>query len=248
MSDQPNDTGLSRAHILEGCENSLKRIGTDYIDLYQLHGYDPGTPLQETLRALDDLVHSGKVRYIGCSNFTAWQTMKALTLSEKLNLEQFVSTQLYYSIGARDIENELVPLCLDQGLGILCWSPLSGGYFTGKYSSGAPKPADSRRNNTRADSLKYWPTDEAKGKQIVEKLGIIASKLQKTITQVALNWLLNKPAVNSIIIGARKESQLLENLGGAGWVLPVVDVEVLDEISKPVVPYPVWHQQYSDKR
>jgi aryl-alcohol dehydrogenase-like predicted oxidoreductase len=248
MSNRPNDTGLSRSHIIESCENSLKRLGTDVIDLYQIHSYDPGTPLQETLRALHELVQSGKVRYIGCSNLTAWQTMKALAVSEKLNLDQFVSAQLYYSVGARDIEHELVPLCLDQGLGILCWSPLSGGFFSGKYFKEVNSPDDSRRSFKDAGSLKYWPTDEAKGYLIVEELDRKAIKHNKTIAQVALNWLLRKPAVTSVIIGTRKESQLTENLGASGWELTAEDVEKLDEISQPVVPYPVWHQNYSDNR
>jgi aryl-alcohol dehydrogenase-like predicted oxidoreductase len=248
MSDRPNDTGLSRRHIMESCENSLKRLGTDVIDLYQIHSYDPGTPLQETLRALHELVQSGKVRYIGCSNLTAWQTMKALAVSEKLNLDQFVSAQLYYSVGARDIEHELVPLCLDQGLGILCWSPLSGGFFSGKYRKGADTPPDSRRSFREAKSLRYWPTDEIKGYLIVEELDRIASKNNRTITQVALNWLLRKPAVTSVITGARKELQLIDNIGCTGWELSAAEMERLNEVSQPPVPYPVWHQNYSDNR
>jgi aryl-alcohol dehydrogenase-like predicted oxidoreductase len=248
MSDKPNDTGLSRTHIIQSCEQSLNRLGSEVIDLYQIHSYDTGTPLQETLRALDDLVRTGKVRYIGCSNLTAWQTMKALAISEKMNLEQFISTQLYYSIGARDAEHELVPLCIDQGLGILCWSPLSGGFFSGKYRKGMDYPADSRRNFKDAPGQRYWPIDEEKGIRIVVELERIGKKCNKTIAQTALNWLLCKPAVSSIIIGARKEGQMIENLGATGWELSAEDMALLDGISEPPIPYPIWHQNYSDKR
>lgn len=248
MSNKPNDTGLSRAHIIESCENSLRRIGTDFIDLYQIHSYDAGTPLEETLRALDHLVKSGKVRYIGCSNLTAWQTMKALAVSEKLNLERFITTQLYYSIGARDIEHELVPLCVDQNLGILCWSPLSGGFFTGKFRKGTSLPENARRSNREASSLKFWPVDEEKGFEIVEKLEAIGKKHNKSVAQTALNWLLQKPKISSVIIGARNIQQLTENTGAIGWNLSPDDTIELDIISKPVIPYPMWHQKYSDER
>lgn len=248
MSDRPNDTGLSRYHIVESCEASLRRLNTDYIDLYQIHSYDPGTPLDETLRALDDLVRTGKVRYIGCSNLTAWQTMKALAISEKLNLEKFITTQLYYSIGARDIEQELVPLCLDQKLGILCWSPLSGGFFTGKYHRGEDVPPGMRRSDPKASNMKYWPVDEDKGFEIVSLLEKLGAKFQKTIAQTALNWLLQKPAVSSVIIGARNLAQLHENAGASGWKLNDEDMKLLDEISAQPLRYPMWHQKYSDER
>jgi len=248
MSKSPNDTGLSRTHIIKSCENSLRRLGTDFIDLYQIHSYDAGTPLEETLRALDSLVQSGKVRYIGCSNLTAWQTMKTLAISEKLNLEKFVTTQLYYSIGARDIENELVPLCIDQNLGILCWSPLSGGFFTGKFKRNSALPADARRSNRQSSSMKFWPVDEEKGFEIVEHLEKIGNSYDKTIAQTAINWLLCRPNISSVIIGARNIQQLTENASASGWQLTQDDVDYLDNCSKPVVPYPVWHQMYSDER
>lgn len=248
MSDKPNDTGLSRHHIIESCEASLRRLNTDYIDLYQIHSYDPGTPLEETLQALDDLVRTGKVRYTGCSNLTAWQTMKALAISEKLNLEKFITTQLYYSIGARDIEQELVPLCLDQKLGILCWSPLSGGFFSGKYRRDEDIPAGKRRSDPKASNMKYWPVDEDKGFEIVSLLEKIGIKYRKTIAQTALNWLLQKPAVSSVIIGARNLAQLKENAGATGWKLQEEDVKLLDEISAQPLRYPMWHQKYSDER
>jgi aryl-alcohol dehydrogenase-like predicted oxidoreductase len=248
MSKKPNDTGLSRSHIIKSCEDSLRRLGTDFIDLYQIHSYDPGTPLEETLRALDSLVQSGKVRYTGCSNLTAWQTMKALAVSEKMNLEKFVTTQLYYSIGACDIEHELVPLCIDQHLGILCWSPLSGGFFTGKYRKKSTQPNDARRSNIQSSSNKYWPVDEEKGFEIIDHLERIATNYDKSISQTALNWLLQKPTVSSIIIGARNIQQLTENSGATGWALTSDDISYLDTISKPIIPYPVWHQMYSDER
>ena len=248
MSKKTNDTGLSRFHIIKSCEDSLRRLGTDFIDLYQIHSYDPGTPLEETLRALDHLVQSGKVRYIGCSNLTAWQTMKALAISEKMNLDKFVTTQLYYSIGARDIEHELVPLCIDQQLGILCWSPLSGGFFTGKFRRNAAPPKDARRSNSQASSMRFWPVDEEKGFKIVEQLERIGNNYDKSIAQTAINWLLCRPAVTSVIIGASHIQQLIENTGGSDWQLMPEDVEYLDDLSKPVIPYPVWHQNLSDDR
>jgi len=248
MSNKPNDTGLSRFHIIKSCEDSLRRLGTDFIDLYQIHSYDPGTPMEETLRALDSLVQSGKVRYTGCSNLTAWQTMKALAIAEKLNLEKFVTTQLYYSIGARDIEHELVPLCIDQQLGILCWSPLSGGFFTGKFRRNSAIPADARRSIPKSSSIKYWPVDEDKGFEIVEHLERISSNYDKSVAQTAINWLLQRPAITSVIIGARNIQQLTENIASTGWHLEPDDVQYLDNISKPVIPYPLWHQMYSDER
>jgi len=248
MSKSPNDTGLSRTHIIKSCEDSLRRLGTDFIDLYQIHSYDAGTPLEETVRALDSLVQSGKVRYIGCSNLTAWQTMKALAISAKLSLEKFVTSQLYYSIGARDIENELVPLCIDQKLGILCWSPLSGGFFTGKFKKNSALPVEARRSKKGSSSIKYWPVDEEKGFEIVEHLEKIGNNYNKTIAQTALNWLLCRPNISSVIIGARNIQQLTENAGATDWQLSPDDVEYLDNLSKPVIPYPVWHQMYSDER
>ena len=248
MSNKPNDTGLSRFHIIKSCEDSLRRLGTDFIDLYQIHSYDPGTPLEETLHALDHLVQSGKVRYIGCSNLTAWQTMKALAISEKMNLEKFITTQLYYSIGARDIEHELVPMCIDQKLGILCWSPLSGGFFSGKFRKNITLPNNARRSNRQASSMKFWPVDEEKGFEIVDQLERISNNYDKTVAQTALNWLLCQPAISSVIIGASHVQQLEENAGASGWKLIPDDVHFLNNISNPVVPYPLWHQKYSDER
>jgi aryl-alcohol dehydrogenase-like predicted oxidoreductase len=248
MGPGANNTGLSRYHIIESCNASLKRLGTDYIDLYQIHSYDPGTPLEETIRALDELVKSGKVRYIGCSNLAAWQTMKALAISEKLRLEKFITAQLYYSIGVRDVEHEIVPLCLDQKLGILCWSPLSGGFFTGKFRRGMELPIGARRSDKTAKSLMYWPLDEEKGYSILEVLESIGKKYDKSIVQVALRWLLQKAGVTSVIIGARSSAQLIENIGATGWELPNSDMNDLDNISSPFIPYPQSHQLTSDPR
>jgi aryl-alcohol dehydrogenase-like predicted oxidoreductase len=233
----PNDVGLSRHHILEGCNASLKRLGTDYIDLYQVHSFDPFTPLEETLRALDDLVRQGKVRYIGCSNYTGWQLMKALAISGKHGWEKFVTLQAFYSLLARDLENELVPLCLDQGLGILCWSPLGGGFLSGKYRRGKPRPEGARRTNPEGQFLQY---DEEKGFNIVDELDRIAGKHNATVAQAALNYLLRKPGVTSVIIGARNKEQLADNLKTTDWEMTAEEVSQLDHLSKPPRAYPYW--------
>lgn len=248
MSNKINDTGLSRYHIIESCNQSLKRLNTDYIDLYQVHNFDSGTPLEETLRALEYLVQSGKVRYIGCSNFLAWQTMKALSISEKLNLEKFVTCQLYYSLGNRDIEHEIVAMCDDQKLGILAWSPLSGGFFSGKYRANQALPPESRLSYTNAVSKKYWPVDETKGYQTLELLFKLSEKYNKTVAQLSINWLLSKKSVSSIIIGARKENQLLENIDSSGWAMDIEDLQLLDAMSANQILYPLWHQKLSDPR
>lgn len=233
----PNDIGLSRKHIADSCDASLKRLGTDYIDLYQVHSFDPKTPLEETLRALDDLVRAGKVRYIGVSNFTGWQLMKALAISEKQNLERFVTLQALYSLIARDLENELVPLSLDQKLGILPWSPLGGGFLTGKYRRGKPRPEGARRSDPTNQFLQY---DEEKGFDIVDELEKTANNHGATITQAALNFLLRKPGVTSVIIGAKTKEQLADNLKTADWEMTPEEVARLDEISKPPRVYPYW--------
>ena len=243
-----NDVGLSRHHIVKSCEASLKRLGTDYIDHYQIHSFDPRTPLEETLRALDLLVKSGKIRYIGCSNLMAWQMMKMLGVSEKLNLEKFVTTQLYYSIGTRDIEHELVPLCLDQNMGILCWSPLSGGFFSGKYRCGQPLPQDSRRSNPNAESLRWWPVNESKGYAIVEELDLISKKYNASIAQIALSYILKKPAVTAVIVGAKTMTQLLDNIKASDLEISDDDFNFLDQLSRPETPYPLWHQNYGNDR
>ena len=233
----PNDVGLSRLHIIENCNASLKRLGTDYIDLYQVHSFDPKTPQEETLRALDDLVRSGKVRYIGASNHTGWQLMKALSISERQSIEKYVTLQAYYSLVARDLENELVPLCLDQNLGILAWSPLGGGFLTGKYRRGKPRPDGARRTNPNDQFLQF---DEEKGFAIVDELERIAGNHNGTITQAALNYLLRKPGVSSVITGARTREQLADTLKTTDWEMTAEEVKRLDEISKPPRVYPYW--------
>jgi aryl-alcohol dehydrogenase-like predicted oxidoreductase len=233
----PNDVGLSRHHILEGCDASLKRLGTDYIDLYQVHSFDPVTPLEETLRALDDLVRQGKVRYIGCSNFAGWQLMKALSISEKSGWERFASLQALYSLLARDLEYELVPLCLDQGMGILVYSPLGGGFLTGKYRRGHSRPKGARLSEPNSSSL---PFDEEKGFDIVEQLDLIAKEHNATVSQAALNYLLRKPGVTSVLVGARTRQQLADNLRTADWEMTPAEVTALDELTQPPPVYPYW--------
>jgi aryl-alcohol dehydrogenase-like predicted oxidoreductase len=244
MGPGPNDIGQSRHHIIRGCEASLKRLGTDYIDLYQVHGFDALTPLEETLRALDDLVRAGKVRYIGCSNYSAWHLMKALSISERQGLERYVSQQVYYSLVARELEYELVPLALDQGIGGLIWSPLSGGFLTGKFRRGQAGPQDTRRVQ-RGDP---GTIDEEKGFDIVDVLEEIAQAHNASIAQAALNWLLCKPGVTSVLIGARREEQLVDNLKTASWQMSAEEVQRLDEVSASPPIYPYWHQRWNNAR
>lgn len=240
MGKGPNDIGLSRHHIVEACNASLKRLGTDYIDLYQVHNFDHLTPLDESLTALDDLVHQGKVRYIGCSNYAGWQLMKALAISEKYNLEKFITLQSYYSLVARELEFELVPLCLDQCLGILPWSPLAGGFLTGKYRRGKPRPEAARRSVAEKQYLQF---NEEKGFDIVDELENIAKNHNGTISQAAINYLLRKPAVSSVVIGARNKEQLSDLLRTTTWEMTSDEVQRLDEISKPPRIYPYWMQE-----
>ncbi len=236
----PNDVGLSRKHILDNCDASLKRLGTDYIDLYQIHSFDPYTPQEETLRALDDLVRAGKVRYIGASNHTGWQLMKALAISDKQNLEKFVTLQAFYSLIARDLENELIPLCQDQKLGVLPWSPLGGGFLTGKYRRGKSRPQNARRTDPANQFLQF---DEEKGFDIVDELERIANNHGATIAQAALNYLLRKPLVSSVIIGAKTKEQLADNLKASDWEMTSEEVSRLDDLSKPPRVYPNWMLQ-----
>ena len=239
MGDGPNDAGLSRHHIIRACEASLRRMGTDYIDLYQVHEWDGATPLEETLDALDHLVDSGKVRYIGCSNYAGWHVMKALGISERRGLQRFVSQQIYYSLQARDAEYELVPVALDQGLGILVWSPLAGGLLSGKYRRDQEGPEGSRH-------LTDWDEppvrDEDQVYDIVDALVEIAEEHGASPAQVALAWTLGRPGVASLVIGARTDEQLADNLGAADLVLGDEERTRLDELSAPPLLYPYWHQ------
>ena len=230
-----NNVGLSRQHIMAACDESLRRLGTDYIDLYQVHGWDMITPMEETLRALDDLVRQGKVRYLGCSNWSARHLMKALILADAHDWARFVSLQAYYSLVGRDLEHELLPLCLEEGLGVLPWSPLSGGFLTGKYRRDNPNPEGARRSG-----FNFPPIDEERGFDAVDALDEIAKQRDATLAQVALAWLLAQPGVTSIIIGANKMSQLEDNLKSAEIELTREEVERLSAATEPHKLYPQW--------
>jgi aryl-alcohol dehydrogenase-like predicted oxidoreductase len=243
MGDGPNETGLSRLHIMRQTEESLQRLGTDYIDLYQIHGFDELTPFEETLRAMDDLVRQGKVRYIGCSNLTAWQVMKSLGISERQNLEKFVSVQAYYSIAGRELEREIVPMLVDQKMGLLPWSPLAGGFLTGKFTRSGASDGDARRSK-----FNFPPVDPDKGHAIVDVMREIGSAKGASIAQIALAWLLHQPFVTSVIIGAKKESQLKDNLGSADVKLDAEELKRLDEVSKLAPEYPGWMQNLPSSR
>ena len=237
MSPEINDVGLSRHHLIRSCETSLQRLGTDYIDLYIVHSFDFVTPLEETLSTLNDLVRQGKVRYLGCSNFAAWQLMKALALAEKHHWEKFVSLQALYSLVARDVETELVPLCQDQRLGLTPWSPLAGGFLTGKFRRGEKGPADARRSKEQHNFIQV---DEDKGFRILDEVQRIAQARGVSVAQVALNYLLRKPAVSAVLVGATKPEQLQDNLKTTRWTLEEAEVKALDAVSQPGRPYPHW--------
>ena len=239
MGDGPNEVGSSRFHLLNSVEASLRRLGTDYIDLFQLHAFDAMTPVEETLGTLDDLVKSGKIRYVGCSNFSGWHLMKSLAVSEKYGLARYVAHQAYYSLIGRDYEWELMPLGLDQGVGAMVWSPLGWGRLTGKIRRGQPLPENSRLHTT-ADSGPPVSDDYVYG--VVDALDAVAAEVEKTVPQVALNWLLRRPTVSSVIIGARNEEQLRQNLGAVGWALTPDQVARLDKASAVQRVYPYWHQ------
>ena len=238
----PNDVGASRHHLIRAVEGSLRRLGTDYIDLYQLHGFDALTPIEEALTTLDDLVRAGKIRYTGCSNFSGWHLMKSLAVSEKYGLARYVAHQAYYSLIGRDFEWELMPLALDQRVGTVVWSPLGWGRLTGRIRRGQPLPDDSRLRSQVV--IDYGPpvNDEALYK-VVDTLEVVAAETGKTVAQVALNWLLQRPSVASLIIGARNEEQLTQNLGAIGWNLTPAQVATLDAASATTPAYPYWHQK-----
>ncbi|MGQ9605715.1 MAG: aldo/keto reductase [Thermogutta sp.] len=246
MSNKPNEIGASRHHILNSVDASLRRLRTDYIDLYQIHIWDPVTPLEETLRALDDLVRWGKVRYVGASNFAAWQLMKALWVSDKNGWVRFSSLQPLYNLAFRDLETELVPLCLDQKLAILPWSPLAFGYLSGKYDRNRPRPASSRVDGPLAQFL---PADWNRIYNIVDVLKEIASCHGVTPAAIALAWLLHKPGVTSVILGVRTMEQLRQNLAAAEVKLSAEEMARLDAVSATPVPYPQWMiRQYGSDR
>ncbi len=239
--DGPNDVGSSRYHLIEAVEGSLKRLGTDHIDLFQLHGFDALTPVEETLATLDSLVKAGKIRYVGCSNFSGWHLMKSLAAADRHGLTRYVAHQAYYSLVGRDYEWELMPLGLDQGVGAVVWSPLGWGRLTGKIRRGQPLPAGSRLNNQKVIDVGPPVPDEYLYK-VVDALDAVAAETGKTVPQVALNWLLRRPTVANIIVGARDEKQLKENLGAVGWSLTPQQVAALDAASKTTLAYPYWHQ------
>jgi aryl-alcohol dehydrogenase-like predicted oxidoreductase len=235
-----NDVGSSRFHLTRSVEQSLKRLGTDYIDLFQLHGFDAMTPVEETLSTLDDLVRAGKTGYVGCSNFSGWHLMKSLAASEKYNLPRYVAHQAYYSLIGRDYEWELMPLGLDQGVSAVVWSPLGWGRLTGKIRRGQPLPESSRLHKT-ADMGPPVPDEHVY--TVVDALDEVAEETGKTVPQVALNWLLQRPTVANVIIGARNEEQLRQNLGAVGWNLTPDQIAKLDKASDVTLPYPYWHQR-----
>lgn len=240
--DGPNDVGSSRFHLIRAVEGSLQRLGTDYIDLFQLHGFDAKTPIEEALATLDGLVKAGKIRYIGCSNFSGWHLMKSLAISEKYGWERYVAHQAYYSLVGRDYERELLPLGLDQKVGAVVWSPLGWGRLTGKIRRGQPLPESSRLQSKLAVDVGPPIPDELLY-NVVDALEAVAVETEKTVPQVALNWLLQRPTVSSVIIGARNEDQLRQNLGAVGWNLTPDQVARLDAASATTPAYPYWHQR-----
>jgi aryl-alcohol dehydrogenase-like predicted oxidoreductase len=235
----PNGLGSSRHHIARACEASLRRLATDYIDVYQLHAFDALTPIEEALRALEDLVRAGKVRYIGCSNFSGWHLMKALAAADRYGLPRHVVHQAYYSLVGREYEWELMPLAIDQGVGTFVWSPLAGGQLTGKVRRGQPAPAESRA----AQLSDFLPINEELLFRVVDVLDELARETGKTHAQIAVNWVLGRPTVCSVIFGARNEKQLSDTLGSADWALTAEQIARLDAASATTPVYPYWHQR-----
>ncbi|GET24949.1 aldo/keto reductase [Prolixibacter sp. NT017] len=244
MGEGPNDSGLSRKHILQQADESLQRLNMDYIDLYQIHGFDALTPLEETLDALDSLVKAGKVRHIGCSNLAAWQIMKALGISAREHLSKFVSLQAYYTIAGRDLERELVPLLLDQKLGLMVWSPLAGGLLSGKYGR------DVESGEGRRANFDFPPVNKDKAFDIIDVMREIATAKDVTVAQIALAWLLHQPAVTTVIVGANKPQQLADNLASVNVELSDDELAQLDEVSKLAPEYPGWmlERQGADRK
>ena len=238
--DDPNAVGSSRFHLIQACDAALKRLGTDYIDLFQLHGFDAHTPVQEVLSTLDDLVRAGKIRYVGVSNFSGWHLMKSLATAERYGYPRYICHQAYYSLVGRDYESELMPLGLDQGVGAMVWSPLGWGRLTGKIRRGQPLPEQSRLHKTAemgppvADELLF---------RVVDALDLVAAETGKTVAQIALNWLLQRPSVATVVVGARDEAQLRQNLGAVGWRLTPAQMAALDAASAVTPAYPYWHQR-----
>ena len=243
----PNDVGASRHHLVAGVERALKRLGTDYIDLLQLHHFDAMTPVEQVMSTLDDLVRGGKVRYLGASNFSGWQLMKSQAVADRQGYSRFVANQTYYSLIGRDYEWELMPLGLDQGLGAIAWSPLGWGRLTGRIRRGQPLPAGSRLHDTAGFAP---PVDEERLYRVVDALDAVAAETGRTIPQIAINWLLQRPTVSSVLIGARNEAQLRDNLGAIGWTLDAAQIARLDGASAVVPPYPYypyWNGMFAER-
>jgi aryl-alcohol dehydrogenase-like predicted oxidoreductase len=240
-----NDLGSSRYHLLRSCEGSLRRLGTDYIDIYHLHGFDALTPVEEVLSTLNHLVESGKVRYIACSNFSGWHLMKSLAVSDHFGWARYIGHQAYYSLIGREFEWELMPLALDQDVGTIVWSPLGWGRLTGKIRRGQPLPEISRLHKT----AQYGPpVAEECLYRVVDALDAVARETEKSVSQVALNWLLQRPTVSTVIIGARNEEQLRQNLAATGWALAREQMAQLDRASDVTPIYPYWHQRQFAER
>jgi aryl-alcohol dehydrogenase-like predicted oxidoreductase len=237
MGDGPNDAGSSRHHLIAGVEAALQRLGTDHIDILQLHAFDAMTPVEQVLGTLDDLVRSGKLRYVGVSNFSGWQLMKSLSAADRLGWPRYIAHQVYYSLVGRDYEWELMPVGLDQGVGALVWSPLGWGRLTGKIRRGQPLPEGSRLHDTASFGP---PVEDEHLYRVVDALDEVAEETGKTVPQIAINWLLGRPTVSSVIIGARNEEQLRQNLGAVGWSLTAEQVTKLDAASEVTAPYPYF--------
>jgi aryl-alcohol dehydrogenase-like predicted oxidoreductase len=237
----PNDTGSSRFHLIEAVNSSLRRLGTSHIDIYQLHAFDAHTPVEEVLSALDDLVRAGKIRYIGASNFSGWHLMKSLAASDRHGWSRYVCHQALYSLVTREFEWELMPLAIDQGVGTVVWSPLAWGRLTGKIRRGVARPTTGRLQTVAADG---GPTvDDDYLLNVVDVMAAVGDEVGKSVPQVAINWLLRRPTVSSVIMGARTEQQLIDNLGAVGWELSAEQVKRLDAVSTRPRTYPTWHQQ-----
>ncbi|MFZ0410705.1 MAG: aldo/keto reductase [Candidatus Acidiferrales bacterium] len=243
--DGPNDVGSSRYHLLNAVEASLRRLKTDYIDIYHMHGFDALTPVEETVKTLDTLVQSGKVRYLACSNFSGWHLMKSLAVSEKYGWTRYVGHQAYYSLISREFEWELMPLGLDQKIGTIVWSPLGWGRLTGKIRRNTPPPKVSRLPKTAAAAP---PVDDEHLYKVVDALDAMVKQTGKSVPQIALNWLLQRPTVANVIVGARNEEQLRQNLGAVGWNLTPEQVATLDAASERTPVYPYWHQRQFQER
>lgn len=240
MGDGPNDYSSSRWHLLRSCEDSLRRLNTDHIDIYHMHGFDGVTPVEETLRTLDDLIQSGKVRYIACSNFSGWHLMKSLSVSERYGWAKYIGHQAYYSLVTREFEWELMPLGVDQNVGTIVWSPLAMGRLGGKFRRSNPLPAESRLSQ---GGLHGPDVPDELLFRVVDVLDQLAEETGKTVAQVALNWVLQRPTVVNLVVGARNEEQLKQNFGAVGWNLTTEQVQRLDKASDVPLIYPYWHQR-----